>query len=159
MLHMAAAAQVGERADLVHRQRLTRGDAGQDVELERLLALLVVCFGFSAADGLAVHLEVLSDELPHASFEARQIFRHKRRVLEKIVIEPVLDRWTDRELDLAPERVDDRVCEQMRRRVPEALQFLICHMSQGPIATPRTFSVPVFKSTPTVVYGGGNTKT
>lgn len=86
----------------------------QDVELERLLALLVVGFGRVTLDGLALHFQAVRDQLTHSLFDTRQILGHKRRALVKIVIETVLDGRPNAKLHVIAEDVDYGMRQQVR---------------------------------------------
>ncbi len=130
-VHVAAAAKIRERADGVHRERLVGWNPREDVELERLLTFAVVGFGGGAFDGRTRHLQIGRDEFGHPFFDARQIIRHERRLLEKIVVKPVFDGGSDGQLHVIAIEVDDRVRKQMRGGMPQRCQVYQCVGAHG----------------------------
>ncbi len=136
---VAAAAQVGEVADRVERDRLAVGDRARQLDLVRVVAERFD--RFFARHAPAGHRVVRADDLAHPRLQLRQIVRRERFGAIEIVVEPVLDRRPDRRLGLGKEILDG-VREHVGRGVAEVRDVDAArggHVSQS---SPCTTGVP-----------------
>ncbi len=119
--HVRPAAQVDESALAVERDVLVGRDRGDDLGLVVLADRLEELDRLVAWHELARNRLVFFGELGHALLDRREIFRRKRPLVGKIVVEAVLDHRADRHLRVGEELLD-RVGEQVRRRVAQDLE-------------------------------------
>src|SRR5476651_2415714 len=99
---MWTAAEIEPIALGVDFQALVGGDRFDQFDLERLALLFEEILGLVAAPDLLGEGSVARDDLAHAFFDRRKIFRRERRRAKKIIVEAVLDHRTDRYLRIRP---------------------------------------------------------
>ena len=116
---VTAAAEIGKVADRVERDRLALGNVARQFDFERVVA--VAFERFTAFDAPAGHLVVLFDDLVHALLELGQIVGRERLRAREIVVEPVLDRGSDRGFRLRKE-ILHRIGKNVRRSMAEFIE-------------------------------------
>ncbi len=120
--HVRAAAEIEEVALPVDRDG-GRGEAAQDLHLERLAPLLEERDGALPRHLLARERVVGLHDLAHGVLDAREILGRERLRLQEVVVEAVLDRGADGDLHLGEEPLH-RLRHHVRRRVTERGQGL-----------------------------------
>ena len=120
---MRAAAEVGERALAVDRDRLAGRQIAHDLRLVGLADALVIRGGLVARPHFARDRFVARDDLAHAFFQPFEIAGSEGVVAGEIVIEPVLDDGADGDLDVGPQFLGG-LGEHVRGVVAEHLQPL-----------------------------------
>ena len=111
-----AAAEIGEVADRVERDRFAFGYLPGHLDLVRVV--LEGRNGFVATDPAAGHRIIRGDDLCHAVFEALQVLRRERRRPVEVVVETVLDGGADGRLGVGKE-IRDRVGQDVRGRMAQ----------------------------------------
>ena len=116
---VAAAAEIGKRADRVERDRFAVGDTAREFDFE-WIAREAFDRAF-ARRAFPRHLVARLDDLVHARFEFGEVVRRERLGAREIVIEAVFDRGADRRLRVG-EKILDGVGEYVRRGVAEFVE-------------------------------------
>jgi hypothetical protein len=119
--HVRAPAQVFKRAFAVQAHVLIGRNAGNDLGFVVLAQTLEISHGLVTRQHPTHHWLVLVGQLCHAFFDGHQIFRGKGAAVREVVIKPVVDHWTNRDLRLR-KQVLDRIGQQVRCRVANQLQ-------------------------------------
>ncbi len=121
--HMRAAAQVFPVALPVQRDRLARGDGGDDLGLVVLADGLEMLDRRFARQHAPVHRLVGLRELVHLRLEFLEVLRREGPLEGEVVIETVVDDRADRHLRIRVDRLH-RLRQKVRRRVPDDLEAL-----------------------------------
>ena len=113
------AAEVGEGADRVERDRLAFGYFARNFDLVRVASKALD--RLFARDTLAGHHVIGRDDFVHTRLESRQIAGRERRAPIEVVIEAVFDRRADGGFRFG-EKILHRVGEDMRGRMPQGIE-------------------------------------
>src|SRR5712691_6183918 len=103
---MGTATQINEFALAVERDRFVTRNTCNNFRFVVLTHVAEETNGIIARDLLTGDCEVLSDDVLHLRFDPLQIFRGERALVLEVVIEAVLDHWTDSDLHIGEEALD-----------------------------------------------------
>jgi hypothetical protein len=119
--HMRAAAEVEPVALEIDLDRLVAWNGVDQFDLEGLALVAEHLLGLLAIPHFLGEGLVARDDLAHALFDRREIFRRERLVAEEVVIETVLDHGPDRHLGARPQRLHG-LGQHMRSIMPDQFQ-------------------------------------
>ena len=120
-VHVWPAAEVKPVALLVDLDLLIFGDGVDELHFEQLALVPEHTFGLFARPNLFCEGFVARDDLAHFLFNGLEILGRERLVAEEVVVEAVLDHWTDGDLGARPQRLHG-FGEHVRGVVPDQLQ-------------------------------------
>ena len=103
---MRAGAEVCELALRVERDVRVFGQVVDQLDLIRLILFLHVFDGFLARQLKALELQLFLADLAHLGLDGVEIFLREVERRVKVIIEAVVDRRADGELDLGPQTLD-----------------------------------------------------
>ena len=146
VLEMRAAAQVLPIAVPIHPQVLAFGNAGDQLDLERLVLVLIELDRIGAGPDLGPHRLTRVDDLLHARFNRAKVFGRERFRPVKVVKPAIVAHRADGDLDVLPQLLH---CagHDMRQIMPDQLQrrAVILHRVDGDagVGMDRPLQVPV----------------